>query len=301
MNVLLTGASGFLGKYIIEELKERKYNIDTLGRNITNTITCDLSKSIPQLKEYDLVIHAAGKAHIIPSNTEEEEEFYNINLKGSKNLLSAFNIKPKAFVFISTVAVYGLEYGLNIKENTELKAQDPYGQSKILAEQYITQWGMYNNCMITILRLPLIFGLNAPGNLGKMIVAIKKGFFFNIDKGEAKKSAVLASDIAAFIPIIAPIGGVYNLTDGQAPSFGELSKVISKNYNTKKIISIPYFLAKILAITGDTAQKLLKRNIPFTSRQLIKMKKSLTFSDDNARLKGWLPNKIIDSPKQWLD
>ena len=172
MNVLVTGASGFLGKYVINELAHLNYKINTIGRHGKSTIIADLSKEIPLLSErYDMVIHVAGKAHVVPKTEKEVQEFYDVNLKGTQHLINSFEQLPKYFVFISTVSVYGLDYGENITENTPLNAVEPYGKSKIMAEKEIMTWGKDKNVKITILRLPLIFGTNPPGNLKSMINA----------------------------------------------------------------------------------------------------------------------------------
>ncbi len=299
MKVLLTGANGFLGKYIHEELFNKNFEIDTLGRAELNDIICDISKDLPKLKEYELVIHSAGKAHSIPSNKKEALDFFNINFNGTKNILEALPKAPKYFVFISTVSVYGLDEGINIKEDAQLKAKEPYGKSKIKAESYLKKWSQKENCRLTILRLPLIFGKNPPGNLGKMINAIKKGYFFNIGKGKAKKSGVLAKDIAFFIPKIIKKGGTYNLTDGYDPSFKELSEVIKNQYNTKKVISLPYIFIKSIALLGDVLETVFSKKMPISSRQFSKMTKSLTFCSNKAKQNGWNPNKILSSQNQW--
>jgi len=90
----------------------------------------------------------------------------------------------------------------------------------------------------TILRLPLVVGLNPPGNLGAMIKGIRIGFCFNIADFSAKKSMALAKDVAQFIPRIALIGGFYNLTDGIHPNFYDLSHPIAK----KTLVNVPFFL-----------------------------------------------------------
>ena len=87
---------------------------------------------------------------------------------------------PGLFVFISSVSVYGLEFGTGIDEANPLLAKDAYGKSKIAAEQLITSWGIKTAVPVVILRLPLVAGPNPPGNLGDMIKAIQAGYYFRI-------------------------------------------------------------------------------------------------------------------------
>ncbi|MGY0038959.1 NAD-dependent epimerase/dehydratase family protein [Pedobacter sp. NJ-S-72] len=226
--MLLTGASGFLGKII--RLKYQK-RIITLGRSAAEDVVCDLSQQIPAIPKVDIVVHAAGKAHSsVPKTEAEIQEFYNVNVKGTINLLTALSNAeqlPASFVFISSVAVYGLESGENINEDAPLNAVDPYGKSKITAEELVQDWCTKNNVVCAILRLPLIAGTNPPGNLGAMINGIKKGYYLNIAGGKAKKSIVLATDVTEILLKTAEIGGIYNLTDGYDPSFAELADNIA--------------------------------------------------------------------------
>ena len=179
MKILLTGSNGFLGKVLYSELKS--HNIKTLSRN-NSLYNFDLTTSIPYFDiSFDTVIHSAGKAHLVPKNEFDKKSINLINVLGTQNLLNGLsNFLPKQFVYISSVSVYGLIDGENINETYPLLAKDPYGKSKIEAEVIIKKWCDENNVICTILRLPLIVGVNPPGNLGSMIRGIKKGYYFNI-------------------------------------------------------------------------------------------------------------------------
>lgn len=292
MKILVTGASGFLGKSIVEEL-EKENLVFSLSRNSKN-YKISLEKEVPIFKEeFEIVIHSAGKAHSIAKTEIQKKEFYQVNVAGTKNLLTGLEkiVLPKQFVFISSVSVYGQEKGNNINESHFLKAKDPYGLSKIEAEKLIENWCKKNNVVCTILRLPLVVGENPPGNLGAMLKAIEKGYYFNIGGGEARKSMVLAEDVAALILRVAPVGGIYNLSDGFHPSFNELSLAISKNKNKKKPISLSINLAKFIAKLGD----LLGDKAPINSLKIKKITSDLTFDDTKARnVLNWRPQSVID-------
>lgn len=292
MKVLLTGATGFLGKSIKEKLLEN-YTLFSLSRSKGN-YNVFLENQIPMFdQQFDIVIHAAGKAHEVPHNDERIAEFYKVNVVGTKNLLRGLEKKgvPKHFVFISSVSVYGLDVGININEENPLNAKDAYGVSKIEAEKLISEWCLKNDVIYTILRLPLLVGKNPPGNLGKMIKGIKKGYYFNIAGAKAKKSMVLADNVASFIPIVMSFGGTYNLTDGFHPDFEELSVALAKQLKKKTPLKLPFQIVKLLGKIGD----LIGGKSPINSSKLKKMTSDLTFDDSKARnLLLWKPQSVLD-------
>jgi len=292
MEILLTGSTGFLGRKIKESLS---YNFRVSGLARKNAeYNYDISKTIPKFnQEYSIVIHAAGKAHVFPKSKIEELEFYYFNVVGTLNLLKALSISgiPKYFVFISSVSVYGNVSGISIDENSPLMASEPYGKSKIEAELIILDWCKKNNVICTILRLPLIVGSNPPGNLGALIKGIQKGYYFNIAGGMARKSMVLAEDVANSIINVAKIGGTYNLTDGYHPSFLEISDYISFQLGKKKPSNLPLWLAKIFAIFGN----FIGKYAPLNSNKLNKIISDLTFDDNKARKAfDWNPKSVLN-------
>jgi nucleoside-diphosphate-sugar epimerase len=75
MKLLFTGASGFLGQNV-KPLLEKKYLVKTIGLTELDDFKTDLSKEIPEIPEnFDVVFHAAGKAHTVPNSEEENKVF----------------------------------------------------------------------------------------------------------------------------------------------------------------------------------------------------------------------------------
>ncbi|GAB3890966.1 NAD-dependent epimerase/dehydratase family protein [Larkinella knui] len=294
---LLTGPNGFLGKYLAQGLTETGYRVLGLGRTAGDVI-CDLASQSPDLsgKSIDLVVHAAGKAHTVPRNEQESQAFFRINRDGTLRLLEALDqlkTLPSSFVLISTVAVYGCETGENITEEVALLGKSPYAESKIQAEQLVQHWCQERGIRCLILRLPLIVGANAPGNLGKLVRAIRRGRYVHIGSGSARRSMVLAEDVARLIPGAAQLGGIYNLTDGIHPSVRELGDAIAQQTGNRPIPTIPFGLARLLARLGDGLTFLIGRRFPFDSIALTKITGSLTFSDQRARQElGWRPQPV---------
>ncbi|MBV4191038.1 NAD-dependent epimerase/dehydratase family protein [Bacteroides hominis] len=292
MSFLFTGASGFLGSHILS-LLERKYVISTVGLTPKDDYKVDIARNIPAFKEsFDIVFHAVGKAHSVPKTEEEKQAFFDVNLQGTKNLCTALERSgiPKAFIFISTVAVYGCDSGENITEEYPLNGTTPYALSKIKAEKYLEEWCAMYNVKLSILRPSLIVGPNPPGNLGAMIHGIKSGKYVSIAGGKAKKSVLMVQDIANLIPLLIEKGGTYNVCDSYQPSFRELELVVCRQLNKKRPLSIPYWFAKTMAIVGDY----LGERAPINSLKLRKITHSLTFSNEKAmRELGWKPMNVL--------
>ena len=291
---LFTGGTGFLGKNIMPLLME-KYEVVTCGITPDDAIQANLAKEAPKFDQhFDIVLHACGKAHVVPKTEAEKQAFFDVNYQGTVNLCSALEKVgvPKALVFISTVAVYGCEYGNLITEEHPLNGGSPYAKSKIMAEKYLTEWGKKHNVVLGILRPSLLAGKNAPGNLGAMVNGVRKGFYMNIAGGSVVKSILMAEDIARILPFLIEKGGIYNVCDTRQPSFGELSISVAKQLGKRKPISIPYWMAWCMAKVGD----LLGSKAPINSYKLKKMTKSLTFSNEKARRElGWEPMDVLEN------
>jgi nucleoside-diphosphate-sugar epimerase len=242
------------------------------------------------------VLHACGKAHVVPKTEAEKQAFYAVNSTGPVNLCNGLEKVgvPKALIFISTVAVYGCEYGDLINESHSLEGDSPYAKSKIMAEEYLTKWCLDHHVRLGILRPSLLAGKDAPGNLGAMVNGIKKGFYMNIAGGKVIKSILMAEDIAHLLPLLEEKGGVYNVCDTRQPSFGEISASIAKQLGKGKPLNLPYWMAWCLAKVGD----LLGSKFPINSYKIEKMTKSLTFSNEKARRElGWEPLDVLTNYK----
>lgn len=313
MDLLLTGYPGFLSGSIKSYFEQQNWHVDTLGlldapveekQRTGIHIKCNLAISIPDLphKKYDLVIHAAGKAHVVPRSEAEKKSFYDVNVTGTKHLLVALqNYPPKSIVFISSVAVYGVEKGVRINEDAPLAAKTPYGKSKIMAEKLIQETFFSQPVIRGIVRLPLIAGKNAPGNLGNMINAIRKGFYFSVSKGKAARSVVMKDDIAPFLKALGEHGGTYNFTDRRDLTYATLSQAIRKYISCPKRPDLPYWFAWCLALAGECLHFVIRRPVPFDFYRLEKMTTSLTFDSSLAKKEiPFNPRPVLENIQEIL-
>ena len=281
----LTGSSGFLGKQVLSHFVKEGYEIISPNRE-------EIKTKLEGIGGIDLLIHAAGKAHSTQSTKEEIKAFFEVNFELTKKITETIDqneIELNTFVFISTVAVYGLEEGVDINEEAPLNGNSPYAQSKRMAEGHLQKWAKESGVNLIILRLPLIFGENAPGNLGAMERAVKGRYYFQIGKGEAKRSMVHAKQLAEFLPTLMGKSGIYHLTDGIHNSYNEVAIHFAKKHK-RRITNVPLLPFKIVAKLGDVIPK-----FPLTSYRIAKLCQSLTFSDQKARRElGWNGKNVLE-------
>jgi nucleoside-diphosphate-sugar epimerase len=127
-----------------------------------------------------------------------------------------------------------------------------------------------------------------------MIDGIRTGKYCSIAGGKARKSVLMAEDIARLIPLLLEKGGIYNVCDSHQPTFHELETLISKQLGKRKPLSIPYSLAWAMAKVGDC----LGSKAPINSLKLKKITSSLTFSNEKAmRELGWKPIDVLENFK----
>ncbi|MDE6206969.1 MAG: NAD-dependent epimerase/dehydratase family protein [Muribaculaceae bacterium] len=294
--MLVTGGSGFIGSHIVGELR-RLYDVTLCGRAAENDVRADLTTDVPRLPEhYDIVFHAAGKAHTYPYTPVEQQEYFDVNFQGTKNLCSALEAVgvPRSFIYLSTVAVYGCDSGEDIDESWPLNGSSPYALSKIAAERYLTDWCKAHGVILSIIRAPLIAGPNPPGNLGAMIAGIRTGRYLRIGGSKARKSMLMVQDLVLLIAMLADRGGIYNVSDDTQPTVASIEETIARQLGGRRIVAVPYAVAAVLARIGD----LLGHRSPFNTFKLKKLTATLTFS--NARAKadlGWSPTSVPDNFK----
>ncbi|MGH9941827.1 MAG: NAD-dependent epimerase/dehydratase family protein [Pyrinomonadaceae bacterium] len=300
---LVTGGSGFLGGLLVDHLRAAGEEVTVLGRRPvegTKQIVADLARPSLDLggAEFRTVYHLAGLAHVVPRGRTERELFFQINLEGTRRLLKALERSgrlPEAIVFVSTVAVYGAESGTMLDEATPRRAADPYGASKCAAEDALREWGTKRGVRTGVVRLPLVAGRGAPGNLGAMVRALKSYRYFGVGDGAARRSMVLASDVCRALPEVAKVGGVFHLTDGDHPSFAELEQSLSAALGKKTPRRLPLWLARSGARAGEAWESLSRGRAPLTTRSLTKMTSTLTFCDARARQSfSWNPRRVLD-------
>lgn len=212
-SVLVTGATGFLGRAIVAELQRQKIPVHTTGRrrlldqSLPNYQRCDLTdnRRLPLLLQGAThCIHAAGLAHIFDKRQQSAQDFQKMNVEVSRQLaVAAANLQFVKFVNVSSVSVYGPSYN-NIgfretrlrDESTPALPTTPYGRSKLQAEQFLQEISQDIGLPTISLRLATLYGPGDPGNVLKLIRAIDRGRYLKIGDGQNLKSLLHVEDAA---------------------------------------------------------------------------------------------------------
>lgn len=242
MKVGVTGYSGFLGKSLVKNFKDNQIEVVKIGRKTDSDIFLDLSKdSSPNLADINCLIHLAGLAH---RKQNKGSDFNEINFRATESLIKkAYNQGINKFCFASTVLVYGKIDANNLDESYPLLSNSPYGLSKASCEKFMLSFFQDKpNAEVLILRLPLVVGPDAPGNLGYLDSAIRKGRYFSLGGNTSKKSIVFRSDINKTLMnwLKSNEKGVLslNLCSGEL-NFNHLELDIAK-YHSRKLVVLPF-------------------------------------------------------------
>ena len=225
--LLITGAGGMLGKYLTQQFKEEE--IVTLGQSPESDYIIDLIKESPDFggKCFSSVIHAAG--------TEEASHAMELNLEGTKRLVSALEKKPPHnFVYVSSFQVYSRDAGENISEDTNTWATSEAGKSKALAEEFLKNWCVQRGVVLTIVRPARMFGNGVKGETLQLFNDAISGKYIHLRGNDAKVSLVCALDVAKGIKNIYNIGGIYNAADPFPVKFIDMVEATTANAGAKK-------------------------------------------------------------------
>lgn len=211
---LVTGATGCIGRCLVRKLLASGCYVNVLVRDSSrlhkglgelsndsiNVVKGDLHDSAALTKavdEVEVVFHAAGKAHMVPQNRPDKEEFYRVNVEGTRNLLQACrNQNLSAFIYFSTIAVYGRRASTPLTEVTPCRPEGDYAWSKYLAEKTILQHFEGGRRAPTILRLGTVYGEGDRGNFLRMLKGIESGRFIFVGSGETQKSMTYVENVA---------------------------------------------------------------------------------------------------------
>lgn len=244
MNVLLTGASGFLGRKLAKELRGHpeftlalalRSPLPELGAasHVIGEISGETDWSAA-IAGQDVVIHAAALAHVMKATVADSlAEYHRVNVEGTLSLArQAAAAGVKRFVFISSIGVNGNINTRPFTPDDQPDPVEPYAQSKWDAEQGLWRVHQESGIELVIIRPPLVYGANAPGNFGSLVRWINKGIPLPLGAIHNKRSLIgidnLVDLIIRCIDHPAAANQVFLAGDGEDLSTTELLHGVGK-------------------------------------------------------------------------
>jgi nucleoside-diphosphate-sugar epimerase len=273
MKIIITGSSGFVGTNLIQHLHNK-------GLNDLETINLKNSNWISKMdKQIDAIIHLAGKAH----DTKEcsnSNQYFDINTKLTQELFDVFlKNSCRDFIYFSSVKAVADQAEQVVTEATVTNPQTAYGQSKLLAEQYILSKLLPKGKRVFIIRPTMIHGPGNKGNLNLLYKLVSKGIPWPLGAFENKRSFCSIYNVCFVIEQILERddipSGVYNLADDYPISTNRLVELIAISKNKKaKIYKISQKKINILAKVGDLIC------MPLNSERLEKLTENFVVSNE---------------------
>lgn len=244
MKLLLTGATGFIGRQLVRSLR----SIDNI--DVTAVIRRKAVLAIPQicmdaglhpdadwssvLAGQHVIIHAAARAHIMKDEVADPlAEYRRINVEGSLNLArQAAAAGVKRFIFISSIGVNGNINTRPFTASDQPNPAEPYAQSKWEAEQGLWKIQQETGIELVIIRPPLVYGPGAPGNFGSLVRWVEKGIPLPLGAIHNRRSLVgidnLVDLIIRCIDYPAAANRIFLAGDGEDLSTTELLRAVGK-------------------------------------------------------------------------
>jgi GlcNAc-P-P-Und epimerase len=199
LKYLISGANGFIGSFLKNSLIANGNSVKTLGKAKNNNYSLDLTKEFLILPEdFDVIIHSASIVHDSEHATTFNPQTILQDIDITLNFLRSIEkVSFKKLIFLSSVSVYGIDFGRDIDITQKISPKSGYGLSKVISEKIITK--SIPQDKLLILRLPLVNGPNPKGNIKKALNAIKSGKMVLFNGNKAKKTVLELEDLYSFL------------------------------------------------------------------------------------------------------
>lgn len=298
MKLLITGATGFVGAALTEQMKEL-YDITALVRSQSNIIPSNTQQLIANNifeaefpNDIDIIIHLAGRAHILNEQTTDPlTEFRKVNVEGTLQLArQALDKKVKRFIFMSSIGVNGSVTSQEpFTEDALPQPHADYAVSKLEAEQELKKLFAGSDTELVIIRPPLVYAAHAPGNFARLLKLVATNLPLPFARTQNKRSFVALENLVDFIQVCIEHPNAANQTflvaDQNSISTRELVQYLKQGIGkTPYFIYIPQPLMKLgaacvgksklyeqlfesLEVDASKAQKLLGWIAPLSTQQ----------------------------------
>jgi nucleoside-diphosphate-sugar epimerase len=271
--VLVTGANGFVGRELCEELLRRRHSVRAGVRGNPSNGGCptvaigDIGPDTnwtAALQGVDTVIHLAARVHVMNDDASDPlAEFRRTNTAGTEHLARcAAAAGVKRLVYVSSIKVNGEETSGD-RRYTELdvpQPQDPYGLSKWEAEQTLHEVARGNGLEIVIVRPPLVYGPAVKGNFIQMMRVVARGVPLPFATLQNQRDLLyvgnLADALIACATHPAAAGQTYLLCDGEPVSTAQLLRNLAQALAVpSRLFPFPPSVLKLAGkLSGRSAQ-----------------------------------------------
>jgi len=279
-NILVTGASGFVGGFLCKRLLAAGFfvrgtllaceNTSALSEGVQPVVIEPLGVETSwdeALAGIDTVIHLAARVHVMDDSAIDPlTEFRKVNTEGSLRLArESARLGVKRFVFISTIKVNGEETAVSYTWDSRPSPSDPYGVSKWEAEQGLRQIEMESKLEVVVVRPTLVYGPGVRANFLNMMKVISKGIPLPLASITNKRSLIYVGNLVDALAVCAshPLasGKTYLVSDGDDVSTPELIRRTAKALGVQsRLIPVPAALMRMAGkLTGksDAVNRLL--------------------------------------------
>lgn len=297
--VLITGASGFIGRAVVGALDANRCNVVGAMRRPIGTswavpspfLGNDADWQVP-LEGCTAVVHAAGRAHMLDDRaTDPLNEFRRVNVAGTLQLAAqAATMGVRRFIFLSSIGVNGASTapGRYFSAPDEPNPHNAYALSKLEAEQGLLRMAAETGMEVVIIRPPLVYGPQAPGNFGSLMRWLQRGVPLPLGAINNQRSLVALDNLVDLIVTCLTHPAAANQTflasDGEDVSTTELLRRMGQAMgHPARLIPVPVRLLKLAAAMlgkQDVAQRLC-------GSLLVDIEKT-------RRLLGWVPPLTLD-------
>ena len=224
MRVVVTGASGFIGRAVVPALRARGHEVTALERAATGDLA-GLVDWPAHLAGAGAVVHLAALAHL---RDADEARLRAVNVDAAVALGRAAAAAGARMLFMSSVKVLGEETpGAAFDESSPLAPQDAYGRAKAAAE---TALRAIPGLALTVLRPPLVYGPGVKANFLALLRAVARGWPLPLAGIQNRRSLVFAGNLADAVACCLEAdkasGRTYGVTDGAPLSTPALCRAI---------------------------------------------------------------------------
>ena len=268
VKLLITGATGFIGRRLCQAADDKGLRVrmalrrdDGQGGVVVGDLGSDTDWS-SALEGVDAIVHLAARVHVMDEEAEDPlAEFRKVNVDGTLNLArQAAEAGVKQFVFISSIGVNGNQSVRQFTADDPPNPVEPYAVSKLEAEEGLRQVEKETGLEVAVIRPTLVYGPNAPGNFGRLVRLVQKGFPLPLGLVNNKRSLVALDNLVDLILTCvhhpAAAGETFLVSDGEDLSTPELIRKIARAMGKKpRFVPVPLAMLRLGGrIMGKSAE-----------------------------------------------